>query len=55
MGQRYLTAMLFFLALSSVSACGGGSSPAPVAPPPIPPVDTQLDWDQDNWDQRNWQ
>jgi len=43
---------MFLITLSGLSACGGGGSPAAVAPPP---VDTQLDWDQGDWDQENWQ
>lgn len=45
---------VLLLSMSLLTACGGGSSPAPSNPLP-PPVDTELDWDQGNWDQENWQ
>ena len=51
-----IRALILIAALAvSLTACGGSSSPAAVVPPVLPPVDVDLDWDDDNWDERNWQ
>ena len=52
--MRITSVITSLIAIVALSACGGSSSPAPLAQPQPPPV-TDLAWDQGNWDELNWQ
>ena len=46
---------VILLSIFALSACGGGGGSGGNNQQPLPPVDTDLDWDQGNWDEENWQ
>ena len=52
---RFLVIAFFSLAFLSACGGGGGGDGGGSEPPTTsPPVDTQLNWDDDNWDEKDW-